>query len=159
MPNIFDKEVEIKTLKIDGKIIKYNKETYPHLKYTCFVINCPKYLHKALRSRYGSLYGVDFCNDNHLTIENENGIIEIYNEIQKGKSVYDAYHKEQSVEMHYDGDYDFNIVFVKGQYTDFWTYMVNHKKREVTSIHGYAGHGREFAKKFGYNKEKDYKND
>ena len=81
MANIFDKEVEIKTLKVDGKIIRYNKETYPQLKYTCFVINCPKYLHKALRSRYGSIYGVDFCNDNHLTIENENGIVEIYNDI------------------------------------------------------------------------------
>ena len=151
MANIFDKEVEIKTLKVDDKIIKYNKETYPRLKYTCFVINCPKYLHKALRSRYGSLYGVDFCNDNHLTIENENGIVEIYNEIQKGKSVYDAYHKGQTVEMSYGGsDHNFDIVFVKGQYTDFWTYMVNHSKKSVFPVHGYPGHGREFAKKFNY---------
>ena len=151
MANIFDKEVEIKTLKVDDKIIKYNKETYPRLKYTCFVINCPKYLHKALRSRYGSLYGVDFCNDNHLTIENENGIVEIYNEIQKGKSVYDAYHKGQSVELSYGGsDYNFDVVLVKGQYTDFWTYLVNHRKKSVSPMHGYAGHGREFAKKFNY---------
>lgn len=151
MANIFDKEVEIKTLKVDDKIIKYNKETYPRLKYTCFVINCPKYLHKALRSRYGSLYGVDVCDDNHLTIENENGIVEIYNEIQKGKSVYDAYHKGQTVEMSYGGsDHNFDIVFVKGQYTDFWTYMVNHSKKSVFPVHGYPGHGREFAKKFNY---------
>ena len=73
MANIFDKEVEIKTLKVNDKIIRYNKETYPHFNYTCFVINCPKYLHTALRSRYGSLYGVDVSNDNHLKIENENG--------------------------------------------------------------------------------------
>ena len=151
MPNIFDKEVEIKTLKVNDKIIRYNKETYSQPKYTCFVINCPKYLHKALRSRYGSLYGVDVCDDNHLTIENENSIVEIYNEIQKGKSVYDAYHKGQSVEMSYGGsDYNFDIVFVKGQYIDYWTYMVNHSKKSVFSIHGYPGHGREFAKKFNY---------
>lgn len=154
MANIFDKEVEIKTLKVNDKIIRYNKETYSYPKYTCFVINCPKYLHKALRSRYDSLYGVDVCDDNHLTIGNEDGIVEIYNEIQKGKNVYDIYHRGQSVEMHYDGDYDFNIVFVKGQHTDYWTYMVNHKKREVSPIHGYPGHGREYAKKINYN----YKN-
>lgn len=158
MANIFDKEVEIKTLKVNDKIIKYNKETYPRLNYTCFVINCPKYLHKALRSRYGSIYGVDFRNDNHLTIENENGIVEIYNEIQKGKSVYDAYHKGQTVEMCYGGsDHNFDIVFVKGQYTDFWTYLVNHHKKSVSPVHGYAGHGREFAKKINYNYNDLYK--
>ena len=151
MPNIFDKEVEIKTLKVNDKIIKYNKETYSRLKYTCFVINCPKYLHKALRSRYGSLYGVDVCDDNHLTMTNENGIVEIFNEIQKGKNVYDIYHKGQSVEMHYGGsDYNFDMVFVKGQYTDYWTFMVNHNKKSVSPMHGYAGHGREFAKKLNY---------
>ena len=156
MPNIFDKEVEIKTLKVNDKIIRYNKETYPRLNYTCFVINCPKYLHQALRSKYGSKYGVDFCNDNHLTIENENGIVEIYNEIQKGKEVFNKYHKGQTVEMHYDGT-DFNIVFVKGQYTDFWTYMINHKKKEVSPIHGYPGHGRDYAKKIGYKYNNFYK--
>lgn len=154
--NIFDKEVEIKTLKVNDKIISYNKETYPRLNYTCFVINCPKYLHQALRSKYGSKYGVDFCNDNHLTIENENGIVEIYNEIQKGKEVFNKYHKGQTVEMHYDGT-DFNIVFVKGQYTDFWTYMINHKKKEVSPIHGYPGHGRDYAKKIGYKYNNLYK--
>lgn len=154
--NIFDKEVEIKTLKVNDKIIRYNKETYPRLNYTCFVINCPKYLHQALRSKYGSKYGVDFCNDNHLTIENENGIVEIYNEIQKGKEVFNKYHKGQTIEMHYDGT-DFNIVFVKGQYTDFWTYMINHKKKEVSPIHGYPGHGRDYAKKIGYKYNNLYK--
>jgi hypothetical protein len=156
MANIFDKEVEIKTLKVNDKFIRYNKETYPRLNYTCFVINCPKYLHQALRSKYGSKYGVDFCNDNHLTIENENGIVEIYNEIQKGKEVFNKYHKGQTVEMHYDGT-DFNIVFVEGQYTDFWTYMVNHKKKEVSPIHGYPGHGREYSKKIGYKYNNLYK--
>lgn len=159
MPNIFDKEVEIKTIKVDDKIIRYNKETYslPTV-YTHFVLNCPKYLHKALRSRYGSIYGVDVCDDNHLTIENENGIVEIYNEIQKGKNVYDIYHRGQSVEMSYGGsDYNFDIVFVKGQYTEYWTYLVNHSKKSVSPIHGYAGHGREYAKKFGYKYNNLYK--
>ena len=159
MANIFDKEVEIKTLKVNDKVIRYNKETYSKpITYTHFVINCPKYLHKALRSRYGSLYGVDVCDDNHLTIENENGIVEIYNEIQKGKEVFEKYHKGQSVEMHYGGsDYNFDMVFVKGQYTDFWVYMVNHKKKEVSPIHGYPGHGREYAKKIGYKYNNLYK--
>ena len=156
MSNIFDKEVAIKTIKVNDTIIRYNKETYPRLKYTCFVINCPKYLHTALRSRYGSLYGVDVCNDNHLKIENENGIVELFNEIQKGKEVFGKCHKGQSVEMHYDGD-NFNIVVVKGQYTDFWTYIVNHKKKEVSPIHGYPGHGREYAIKMGYKYNNLYK--
>ena len=151
MANIFDKEVEIKTLKVNDKIIRYNKETYPRLNYTCFVINCPKYLHQALRSRYGSKYGVDVCNNNHLSMTNENGIAEVYKEIEKGKEVFNKYHKGQTVEMSYGGsDYNFDIVVVKGQYTDFWTYIVNHSKKSVSPIHGYAGHGREFAKKLNY---------
>ena len=105
MANIFDKEVEIKTLKVNDKIIRYNKETYPRLNYTCFVINCPKYLHQALRSRYGSKYGVDVCNDNHLSMTNENGIAEVYKEIEKGKEVFAKYHKGQTVEMSYDLEY------------------------------------------------------
>jgi hypothetical protein len=158
MANIFDKEVEIKTLKVNDKIIRYNKETYPRLNYTCFVINCPKYLHTALRSRYGSKYGVDVCNNNHLTIENENGIVEIYNEIQKGKNIYETYHKGQTVEMSYGGsDHNFDIVVVKGQYTDFWTYLVNHSKKSVSPIHGYPGHGREYATKMGYKYNNLYK--
>ncbi len=151
MANIFDKEVEIKTLKVNDKIIRYNKETYPRLNYTCFVINCPKYLHQALRSRYGSKYGVDVCNNNHLSMTNENGIAEVYKEIEKGKEVFEKYHKGQTVEMSYGGsDYNFDIVVVKGQYTDFWIYIVNHSKKSVSPIHGYAGHGREFAKKLNY---------
>ena len=156
MANIFDKEVEIKTLKVNDTIIRYNKETYSQLKCICFVINCPKYLHQALRSKYGSKYGVDVCDNNHLSMTNENGIVEIYNEIQKGKKVFEKYHKGQSVEMHYDGD-NFNIVVVKGQYTDFWTYIVNHKKKEVSPIHGYPGHGREYATKMGYKYNNLYK--
>lgn len=159
MPNIFDKEVEIKTIKVNDKIIRYNKETYslPTI-YSCFVINCPKYLHQALCSRYGFIYGVDVCDDNHLTIKNENGIIEIYNEIQKGKNVYGIYHRGQSVEMAYGGsDYNFDMVFVKGQYADYWTYLVNHSKKSVSPIHGYPGHGREYAIKMGYKYNNIYK--
>ena len=51
----------------------------------------------------------------------------------------------------------FDIVFVKGQYTDFWTYLVNHSKKSVSPIHGYAGHGREYAKKIGYKYNNLYK--
>ena len=60
--------------------------------------------------------------------------------------------------MSYGGsDYNFDIVFVKGQYTDFWTYMVNHNKKSVSPIHGYPGQGREFAKKINYNFNDLYK--
>lgn len=156
MPNIFDKEIENKTIKVDNEVVRYKKLTYSFGVY--FNIPCPKYLHKALRSRYGSLYGVDVYDNNHLTMTNENGIAEVYKEIQKGEEVFEKYHKGQSVELSYGGsDYNFDIVFVKGQYTDYWTYMVNHKKKEVSPIHGYPGHGREYAKKIGYKYKNLYK--
>lgn len=154
--SIFDKEVEIKTIKVNDKVVRYEKHTYTFGVY--FVINCPKYLHNALRSRYGSIYGVDVCDNNHLSMTNENGIVEIFNEIQKGKEVFAKYHKGQSVEMAYGGsDHNFDIVFVKGQYTDFWTYLVNHSKKSVSPIHGYPGHGREYARKMGYKYNNLYK--
>ena len=106
MPNIFDKEVEIKTIKGDNMVVRY-------------VIECPKYLHEALCSRYGSIYGVDVCDNKHLSLTNEKGIVEIFNEIQKGKNIFETYHSGQSVLLKYDSDYNFHIVFVKGMYTDF----------------------------------------
>lgn len=151
---IFDKKVEVKTIKANDMVVRYEKHIYSSGTY--FIIECPKYLHQALRSRYGSKYGVDVCDNNHLSMTNENGIVEIFNEIQKGKNIYRTYHSGQSVEMRYDGD-NFNIVVVKGQYTDFWTYIVNHTKEEVSPIHGYPGHGREYAKKIGYKYNNLYK--
>ena len=146
---IFDKKVEVKIIKANDMVVRYEKHTYYFGVY--FVINCPKYLHQALRSRYGSKYGVDVYDNKHLTMTNENGIVEIFNEIQKGKNIFETYHRGQSVEMHYGGsDHNFDIVFVKGQYTDFWTYLVNHSKKSVSPIHGYPGHGREYATKMGY---------
>jgi hypothetical protein len=35
--------------------------------------------------------------------------------------------------------------------------MVNHAKEEVSPIHGYPGHGREYAKKIGYKYNNLYK--
>ncbi len=137
--SIFDKKVEVKTIEGNNMVVRYEKHIYSSGTY--FVINCPKYLHRALRSRYGSKYGVDVCDNKHLSMTNENGIVEIFNEIQKGKEVFEKYHKGQSVELTYGGsDYNFDIVFVKGQYTDFWTYLVNHSKKSVSPIHGYPGH-------------------
>ena len=146
--SIFDKKVEIKTIEGNNMVVKYEKHIYSSGTY--FIINCPKYLHEALRSRYGSIYGVDVCDNKHLSMTNENGIVEIFNEIQKGKNIYETYHSGQSVLLNYDSDYNFHIVFVKGMYTDFYSYMVNHTKEEVSPIHGYPGHGREYAKKIGY---------
>ena len=153
--SIFDEKVEVKTIEGNDMVVRYKKCTYSLGVY--FIINCPKYLHKALRSRYGSIYGVDVCDDKHLSMTNENGIIKIFNEIQKGKNIFETYHSGQSVLLDYDGDYKFNIVFVKGQYTDFWAYIVNHNKKSVSPIHGYPGHGREYAKKMGYKYNDLYK--
>ena len=153
--SIFDKEVEIKTIKVNDKVVRYEKHTFPFGVY--FIINCPKYLHEALRSRYGSIYGVDVCDNKHLSLTNEKGIVEIFNEIQKGKNIFETYHSGQSVLLKYDSDYNFHIVIVKGMYTDFYSYIVNHTKEEVSPIHGYPGHGREYAKKIGYKYNKLYK--
>lgn len=155
MSNIFDKKVEIKTIKGDNMVVRYEKHIYSSGTY--FIINCPKYLHEALRSRYGSIYGVDVCDNKHLSLTNEKGIVEIFNEIQKGKNIFETYHSGQSVLLKYDSDYNFHIVFVKGMYTDFYSYIVNHTKEEVSPIHGYPGHGREYAKKIGYKYNNLYK--
>lgn len=154
--SIFDKKIEVKTTEGNNTVIRYEKHIYSSGVY--FVINCPKYLHRALRSRYGSKYGVDVCDNKHLSMTNENGIVEIFNEIQKGKEVFNKYHKGQTVELSYGGsDHNFDIVFVQGQYSDFWTYLVNHSKKSVSPIHGYPGHGREYAKKMGYKYNNLYK--
>lgn len=153
--SIFDKKVEVKTIKSNDMVVRYEKHICSSDVY--FVINCPKYLHQALRSRYGTKYGVDVYDNNHLTMTNENGIVEIYNEIQKGKNIFETYHKGQSVLLNYDSDYNFHIVFVKGQYTDFYSYIVNHTKEEVSPIRGYPGHGREYSKKIGYKYNNLYK--
>ena len=154
--SIFDKKVEVKTIEGNDIVVRYEKHIYSSGVY--FVINCPKYLHQALRSRYRSKYGVDVYDNKHLTMTNENGIAEVYKEIEKGEKVFNKYHKGQTVEMSYGGsDHNFDIVFVKGQYTDFWTYLVNHSKKSVSPIHGYPGHGREYAKKMGYKYNNLYK--
>jgi hypothetical protein len=90
-------------------------------------------------------------------LTNEKGIVEIFNEIQKGKNIFETYRSGQSVLLKYDSDYNFHIVFVKGMYTDFYSYIVNHTKEEVSPIHGYPGHGREYAKKIGYKYNNLYK--
>lgn len=150
---VFDCEKEIITIVRNGRKIKYTKEHYPFTNNTYYVLRCPKYLHLALVSRYGNKYGADFYDNNHISLTNENGVVEVYGEIKKGESLYNAHHRGQSVtQMSYGSNYNFSIVFVKGQFNDYDTFMVNHEQKRVSAMHGYPGAGKDYAK----NKKYDY---
>lgn len=148
---VFDCEKEVITIVKDGKQIKCTKEYYPFTDDTYYILRCPKYLSSALVARYSYKYGVSFCDKNHISLTNENGIVEVYGEIKKGEEVYNTYHKGENVtQISYDGNYNFSIVFVKGNLDDYDRFMVNHGKKRVSAMHGYPGAGKDYAKKFGY---------
>lgn len=147
--DIFTCEKEVKIVK--GTTIKYTKEHYPFTNNTYYVLKCPKYLSLALVSRYGSKYGADVYDNNHISLTNEDGIVEVYGEIKKGKSLYDTHHSGQKVsQISYDGNYNFSIVFVKGIAIDYDVFMVNHEQKKVSAIHGYPGAGKDYAKAKNY---------
>lgn len=147
--NTFTCEKETKVVK--DTTIRYTKEHYPKMGFTQFVLKCPKYLSMALVARYGNKYGADFYDNNHISLTNENGIVEVYGEIKKGESLYNAHHSGQSVtQMSYGSNYDFSIVFVKGNAIDYDVFMVNHEQKRVSAMHGYPGAGRDYAKKKKY---------
>ena len=148
---VFDCEKEVITIVKDGKQIKYTKEYYPFIGDTYYILRCPKYLSSALVARYGYKYGVSVYDNNHIDLINENGIAEVYGEIKKGEEVYNTYHKGQKVtKMGYDGNYNFSIVFVKGNFDDYDRFMVNHERKRVSAMHGYPGAGKDYAKQIGY---------
>jgi hypothetical protein len=144
------------TCEKDAKIVKdttirYTQEVYPKTGFTQFVIKCPKYLSLALVARYSNIYGADFYDNNHISLTNEKGIVEVYKEIKKGENLYDTHHSGQSVtQMSYGSNYEFSIVFVKGQFNDYDTFMVNHEQKRVSAMHGYPGAGKDYAKKKNY---------
>ena len=149
--SIFDCKKEVKTINNNGVIIRYTKEFYPFNNFTSYILRCPHYLHSALRARYSSIYGVDVYDKNRISLTNEDGIIEVYNEIKKGESFYGAYHSGQNVtQINYGADYNFNIVFIKGNFDDYDRFMVNHDAKRVSAIHGYPGAGKEYAKANNY---------
>lgn len=155
--NVFDKIVE--KLKIDVTIdnelksIKCEKTSYPYLEKTYYVLECPKYLHSALICKYDE-YEISVCDDNHINV-NENGIVEVYKQIYKAKQLINTYHKGHTI---YKMDYDiknneWDLVFIENE-NGWVTFMVSHTNKNVSGIHGYNGHGKEYAKKMGYTHNK-----
>lgn len=148
--NIFTCEKEVITIVKDGKYIKYTKEHYPFTDDTYYVLRCPKYLHSALVGFFKK-YGVDVYDKDHITLTNEDGIVEVWEEIKKGESLYNAHHSGQNVSnISYGSDYNFSIVFVKGNFDDYDRFMVNHEQKRVSAIHGYPGAGKDYAKAKNY---------
>lgn len=147
---VFDCEKEIITIVRDGRKIKYTKEHYPFTNDTYYVLRCPKYLHSALIASYKK-YGVDVYDKNHITLTNEDGIVEVWKEIKKGEEVYHKYHNGENVtQLCYGPQHQFSIAFVKGNFDDYDRFMVNHYAKRVSAVHGYPGAGKEYAKKIGY---------
>lgn len=149
--NTFTCEKETKIVK--DTTIRYRQEVYPKMGFTQYVLKCPKYLSLALVARYGNKYGADFYDKDHISLTNENGIVEVYREIEKGESLYDMHHSGQSVtQMSYGSNFIFSIVFVKSPFDDYDRYMVNHEHKRVSAMHGYPGAGKDYAE----NKNYDY---
>ena len=147
--NTFTCEKENKIVK--DTTIRYTTEHYPKMGFTQYVLKCPKYLSLAIVSRFRFKYGADLYDKDHISLRNENGIVEVYGEIKKGENLYNAHHSGQSVtQMSYGSNYDFSIVFVKGQFNDYDTFMVNHEQKRVSAVHGYPGAGRDYAKRKNY---------
>ena len=148
--NVFDCKKEVVTITDNGNTIRYTKETYPYTNTTYYTLKCPHYLHSALRTSYGK-YGVDVCDKNHITLTEESGIVEVWNEIKKGVDLYNEHHSGESVDsMAYGRQHQLCMVFVKGNFDDFGRFMVNHQDKRVSACHGYPGSGRDYAKKKGY---------
>lgn len=151
--SIFSTTKERNEVIINGNKYYYEKHIYSFDNSIYYKVKCPKYLHLTLMSRY-SKYGVEVWDKEHLSIKDECIIPTLINEIQKSKEIISKYHNGQTIDrVCYDKDYNLSLVFVCGGfYSDkkSTTYMVNHTTKKVSSIHGYMGHGREFAKKLKY---------
>jgi hypothetical protein len=147
--NTFTCEKETKIVK--DTTIRYREEVYPKMGFTQYVLKCPKYLSLAIVSRFRFKYGADLYDKDHISLRNENGIVEVYEEIKKGESLYNLHHRGESVtQMSYGSNYNFSIVFVKGNFDDYDRFMVNHEQKRVSAMHGYPGAGRDYAKKKNY---------
>ena len=147
--NTFTCEKENKIVK--DTTIRYTTEHYPKMGFTQYVLKCPKYLSLAIVSRYRFKYGADLYDKNHISLRNEDGIVEVYGEIKKGESLYNAHHSGQIVtQMSYGSNYDFSIVFVRGNAIEYDAFMVNHEQKRVSAMHGYPGAGKDYANRKNY---------
>lgn len=154
--SIFSTTKERKEVIINGNKYFYEKHIYNFDNSIYYKVKCPKYLHLTLMSRY-SKYGVEVWDKEHLSIKDECIIPTLIAEIVKGKEIISQYHQGQTIyRLDYDANYNLSIVFIcYADYTDTRpTYMVNHTNKNVSGIHGYNGHGKEYAKKMGYTHNK-----
>lgn len=140
-----------KTKKVNGNIIEYQKCVLPVG--TFFVLECPRYLQDAIEFRYGGIFGVSALDYGSILIKNEEGIVEIYNEIKKGRILYSWCHRGQHISK-IDYDDDNNLTFVEvcvyrgnRYYADF---LVSHSEKIVYAYKKYSN-GKRYAKKMGYN--------
>lgn len=150
--SIFSTTKERKEVIINGNKYNYEKHIYSFDNSIYYKVKCPKYLHLTLMSRY-SKYGVEVWDKEHLSIKDECIIPTLIAEIVKGKEIISQYHQGQKIyRLDYDANYNLSIVFIYSPYFTniIPTYMVNHTTKKVSPIHGYMGHGREFAKKLKY---------
>ena len=154
--NIFDCVKKTKhSVKVNDKVINYICEHYPELQgfhNEYYVMSCPKSFQNALRSIYGKKYGVDNCDDTHISFTDNSGAFELTSEIEKANTMLSKYHKNQAVySISYDKDYEPTLVIICGNYDKTTpTYLVNHKEKNVSPIHGYPGSGKDYSKKYGY---------
>ena len=154
--NIFDCVKKTKhNVKVNDKVINYVCEHYPdiqgyHNKY--YVMSCPTSFRRALCSRYGKKYGVDYYDNTHISFTDNSGAFELANEIEKAKTILSKYHNNQTVySLSYDEDREPTLAIICDNYdTATPTYLVNHKAKSVSPIHGYPGRGKEYSKKYGY---------
>ena len=154
--SIFDCVKKTKhNVKVNDKDINYICEHYPELQgfhNEYYVMSCPKSFQNALRSIYGKKYGVDTYDKTHISFTDNSGAFELASEIEKAKTILSKYHKNQAVySLSYDKDYDPTLVIICDDYDRTTpTYLVNHKDKLVSPIHGYTYRGAEYSKKYGY---------
>ena len=149
--NIFDKDVEKKTIIVNGKEHSYIKEYYPYTKHTYFVFKCPKYFVMALSSKF-SKYGAMDNGNNKISVQDESIIPQMIEYIDKATELVSKYHKNQNViSIHFGENNELYLVFVGKPYDKGGcSYLVNHKYKKVSACHGYRGCGKDYAKKMNY---------
>lgn len=102
------------------------------------------YDQELLKEKYG-IDADDFCSwDKYLqvkvkTIRKNN--LEAVKVNYGNYGIYDIYS--------FNGDCKFDVVILKG-YDGFPQVIVNHSKKVVSPIHGYAGRGKQLAERLGY---------
>jgi hypothetical protein len=149
--NIFDKDVEKKTIIVNGKKHTYIKEYYPYTKHTYFVFKCPKYFVMTLSAKFSKYGAMDSGNDK-ISVQDESVIPQMIEYIDKVTELVSKYHIGQNViSVHLGENSEPYLVFVGEPYDkNGCSYLVNHKYKKVSACHGYRGRGRNYAEKMNY---------